>query len=125
MHPMRDTIKKHEDFLMRDSDPSVRATYFFIRAKRARFPGNPRVGFTSTKRTFRLAVDRNRSKRLLRDWVRFNEHLLYEGFDYVFIARPGILYVERDAGRVMMAKTLKYMMHVYVPKEKQKFSKHS
>ena len=114
---MRDTIKKHNDFLMRDDDPSARSAYFFVRAKRARFADNPRVGFTATKRTFRLAVERNRAKRQMRDWVRHHSGLMANMFDYVFIARPQILGATRTDGRTAMEKALRYIIHTYVPKE--------
>lgn len=114
---MRDTIKKHQDFLMRDDDPSARSPYFFVRAKKARFADDPRVGFTATKRTFRLAVERNRAKRLLRDWVRHNKGLMADMFDYVFIARPQILNATRTDGRDAIEKALRYIVHTYVPKE--------
>ncbi|MBQ8294700.1 MAG: ribonuclease P protein component [Alphaproteobacteria bacterium] len=106
---MRDTIKAHKDFLMADGDPSARSAFFLIRAKTARFADNPRYGLTVTKRTFRHAVDRNRAKRLLRDWVRFNEKLLRPDLDYVFIARRAILDATRTDGRVAMKKALNYL----------------
>ena len=115
---MRDTIKKHADFLMRDDDPSARSAYFFVRAKKVRFANNPRVGFTATKRTFRLAVERNRAKRLLRDWVRHHSDLMSDSFDYVFIARPGILGATRSEGRIAIEKALRYIMHTYAPNER-------
>lgn len=102
---------------MRDDDPSARSPYFFVRAKKARFTKDPRVGFTATKRTFRLAVERNRAKRLLRDWVRHNKGLMADMFDYVFIARPQILNATRPEGRTAVEKALRYIVHTYVPKE--------
>ena len=122
---MRDTIKKHSDFLMSDEDPTARSPYFFVRAKHARFPENPRVGFTATKRTFKLAVERNRAKRLLRDWVRFHNDLMCDMFDYVFIARPQILEATRESGRIAIEKALRYIAYKYVPKKKHKNAKHS
>ena len=113
---MRDTIKKHADFLMADSDPVARSAYFIVRAKNARFAENPRIGFTATKHTFKLAVHRNRAKRLMRDWVRFYSDLLAPEFEYVFIARAPILEATRDMGREAMFKALKHIMRKYAPK---------
>ena len=118
---MRDTIKSHADFLMTDNDPSARALFFFVRAKRARFPNNPRIGFTATKHTFKLAVERNRAKRLLRDWVHFHENLLAPEFDYVFIARRMILDATRSAGRVAMEKALSHIIRKYSQKNAKKY----
>ena len=120
---MRDTIKKHTDFIMSDTDPMARSAYFVVRAKNARFANNPRIGFTATKHTFKLAVDRNRAKRLMRDWVAFHQGLLADEFDYVFIARTPILNADRESGRMAMDKALKHIIHKYVSKEKRKFFK--
>lgn len=117
---MRDTIKKHTDFLMSETDPSARSAYFIVRAKKARFADNPRVGFTATKHTFRFAVQRNRAKRLMRDWVRFCSDLLAPEFDYVFIARPPILEASRDSGRDAMFKALQHITRKYAPKKSKK-----
>ena len=113
---MRDTIKKHSDFLMSPYDPSARSEFFIVRAKKTAFLGNARVGFTATKHTFKLATDRNRAKRLMRDWVRFCEDLMVPEFDYVFIARAPILTATRDMGRDAMARALKHILKKYAPK---------
>ena len=51
-------------------------------------------------------ADADRAKRLLRDWVRFNEGLLLPDMDYVFVARHAILDATRDDGRDAMARAL-------------------
>lgn len=106
---MRDTIKKHEDFAAGDNDPVAKSPYFLIRAKRAKFPEDARYGLIVTKKTFKHAVDRNRAKRLLRDWIAFNENLLKNNWDYVFIARTAILDADRTTGRTAMRKALAYL----------------
>ncbi len=122
---MRNTIKSHADFHTTDADPSARAAFFFVRAKSARFPENPRIGFMATKHTFKLAVERNRAKRLLRDWVRFHESLLTPEFDYIFIARHAILDATRPAGREAMGKALLHITRKYAPKKAKKNAKNS
>lgn len=117
---MRNIIKKHEDFLMTENDQTARAAMFFIRAKPAKIPNDPRYGLMATKRTFRLAVDRNRAKRLLRDWIRYNEKLMVAQWDYVFIARRAILDASRTDGRVAMRKALRYLGRLH---DKQKSEK--
>ncbi len=107
---MRNTIKNHDDFLVTDNDPIAKSPYFLIRAKAAKFGDDPRVGFTATKRTFRPATQRNRAKRLLRDWVAYNEKLMLPKFDYIFIARSAILDATRDDGRDAMRRALRYIM---------------
>ncbi|MBO4745598.1 MAG: ribonuclease P protein component [Alphaproteobacteria bacterium] len=108
---MRDTIKRHQDFITPDDAPSARSAYFIVRVKPAKFVDDPRVGFVAAKRTFRFAVERNRAKRLLRDWVRFNEGLMLPEYDYIFIAHAAILKATRDKGRAGMAKALEHIAH--------------
>lgn len=120
---MRDTIKKHSDFQMADTDPSARSAFFVVRAKMATIPGNPRVGFMATKRTFKLAVHRNRAKRLMRDWARFCEGLMAPEFDYVFFARAPILNATRDMGRDATARAMTHILKKYAPKTPTNLSK--
>lgn len=105
----RDTIKKHEDFATAQNDPSARSAYFLIRAKKAKFENDPRYGVSVTKRSFKHAVDRNRAKRMLRDWIAFNEDLLRPEWDYVFIVRKDIFCADCYTGRGAMKKALRYM----------------
>ena len=120
---MRDTIKKYSDFHMAEDDPSARSEFFIVRAKKTLFPGNARVGFVATKRTFKLAVDRNRAKRLLRDWVRFHDDLMVPEYDYIFIARAPILTATRDIGRHAVRKELIHILKKYAPKNPTNLAK--
>lgn len=106
---MRDTIKKHEDFFMRPTDPVAHSSYFLVRAKQAKIQNDARYGITVTKKTFKHAVDRNRAKRMLRDWIQFNEKLMRDDLDYVFIVRRGIMDATREEGRAAMARALCYI----------------
>lgn len=54
----------------------------------------PRVGFTATKRTSKLAVDRNRIKRRMSAAAQdVLSKVAKGGFDYVLIGRPATLSV--------------------------------
>lgn len=116
MSRMRDTIKNHNDFLMTETDPIARCAFCLIRAKNAKFPDDARYGLVATKKTFRHAVDRNRAKRLLRDWVRHNQKLMRPDMDYVFIARRAILGATRTEGRVAIKKALRYLSRLPIAK---------
>ena len=94
---------------MGDNDPIARNAGFVVRAKKTLFPGDARYGLIASKRTFKLAVDRNRAKRLLREWIRHNEKKLLPDLDYVFIARRAILGYERDQGITAMSKALHWI----------------
>lgn len=106
---MRNTIKLHKDFLPSAEDLDARCVWFFVRAKKTKTPDDARYGLIVTKKTFRYAVERNRAKRLLRDWIRFNENQMLPEFDYVFIARHPILEAGREDGRTAMKKALNYI----------------
>jgi len=110
---MRNTIKYHEDFITPRDFPYELMELFAIRTKLAKFPDDPRYGLVVTKRNFRYAVQRNRAKRLLRDWIAFAEKYMCPDLDYVFYARPEILGddVTREIGRKMMVRGLKEIRH--------------
>ena len=71
----RKTIRNHKDFLTSPDNPFVAAGCFVVKMKPAQ-KQDARYGIIASKRTFKLAVQRNRAKRLLRDWIDFNESLL-------------------------------------------------
>ena len=94
---------------MTDENPTAKSAFFIIRMKPCVITNVPRYGLTVTKKTFKFAVHRNRAKRLLRDWIRFNEKRLRRDMDYVFIARHSILDASREDGRAAMARALTYL----------------
>ena len=102
----RKTIRNHKDFLTTPDNPSVMNYIFVIKIKDAVKP-DARYGVIASKRIFKLATQRNRAKRLLRDWIAFNEDLMLPNKDYIFIARSAIFNCERDVGRHKMAHLLK------------------
>lgn len=106
---IRDTIKNHSDFAMGENDPTARCAYFLVRAKPAKFPDDARYGMIVTKKTFKHAVDRNRAKRMMRDWIAFNEKMMRPEWDYVFIIRRAIMDADRTSGRVAMKKALNFL----------------
>ena len=106
---MRDTIKRHKDFAVGEDDGTARCAYFLIRARTTLFPGDARYGLIVTKRTFRHAVDRNRAKRLLREWLHRYQDYLRPDLDYIFIARPSIFEATRLEGYLAMRKALHYL----------------
>ena len=102
----RKTIRNHRDFFTTPDDPSVSNFCFKIKVKSA-VKKDSRYGLIVAKRFFKLATHRNRAKRLLRDWIAYNEHLMHPNKDYIFIARPPILNTTREDGRKKMAISLK------------------
>ena len=103
----RKTIRNHRDFLTTPNDLMARADCFVVKTKTAKFANDARFGLVASKKVFKLAVHRNRAKRLLRDWIAFNENLMLPDMDYIFIARSQILDCGREDGRLQMEKALK------------------
>ncbi len=55
-----------------------------------------RVGVVASKRTFHLAVERNRAKRLMREAFRMLRGQLADGVDVVLLGRRKLLESKRD-----------------------------
>ena len=108
---MRNTIKSHNDFKTDSLCPHATTDLFSIRTKHAKFSDDPRYGLVVSKRNFRLAVQRNRAKRLLRDWIAFAAEHMCPDLDYVFFAKTDILNTDitREMGREKMLSALQYI----------------
>ena len=104
---MRDTIKKHKDFIRAETDITFPTPFFIARARPTFWPGNAQYGLVATKKTLKHATDRNRAKRLLRVWIRANEDLMSADLDYIFIVRAPTLEATLPDGTAMMKKALK------------------
>ncbi|MBR5904788.1 MAG: ribonuclease P protein component [Alphaproteobacteria bacterium] len=102
----RPVIRKYSDFLTAKNDFSLQGDLFIIKTKNVKQDGIARYGIIAGKKFFRLAVERNRAKRLLRDWVAWNEDLMLDNLDYIFVARPDILQAKREDGRNQMKDML-------------------
>ena len=109
MWGMRNTIKNHNDFKTDREYPYAANDWFSIHTKPAKFADDPRFGLVVSKRNFRFAVQRNRVKRLLRDWIMFAGDYMCPNLDYVFFARVAILDkdITREIGRDAMVGALK------------------
>jgi len=110
------TIRNHRDFLIAPDDVHgffVRTDCFIVKTKSTKKYGDNKYGIIVTKRTFKLAVQRNRAKRLLRDWIAFNEDLMLPDLDYVFITRFPILNCNRKNGREMVYQAFKEITKLY------------
>lgn len=55
-----------------------------------------RLGVVASKRTFHLATERNRAKRLLREAFRLQRHRLAEDVDVVLLGRRSLLRAKRQ-----------------------------
>jgi len=64
---------------------------------------DPRLGLVIAKKSLRLAVQRNRVKRLIRESFRHNQHLL-TGLDIVILARRGLEQLDNPAVTQLLEK---------------------
>jgi ribonuclease P protein component len=84
-------LTRRAEFLAARDGPHASAGTFLLQAKKRRDAGDPRVGFTISKKTG-SAVERNRIRRRLREAARnVIENAGKRGFDYVLIARRDAL----------------------------------
>jgi len=100
---MKNTIKKHTDFDFQEILPAAMPA-FLMKFRPKRYDSG-QFGLVATKRTFRKATDRNRAKRLLREWLRLSgrpEHV-----DVLLVARAPILETNMPDGMTQMKKALK------------------
>ena len=109
----RKTIRDHKDFATKRDDPGIANTFFIIKIKPAKIPGDARYGLVAPKKVFKLATMRNRAKRIARDWIMSHEDMMMPEYDYVFILREPILYLERDKGRRKMQLKLNRLAKIY------------
>ena len=100
---MKNTIKSHQNFDFGNCKPCIMPA-LLMKFREKKFETG-QYGLIASKRTFKLAVDRNRAKRLLRDWIQQNK--LPKDFDILFIARSQILETAQKEGIVQMKKALR------------------
>lgn len=109
----RKTIRSHRDFFTTRDGPGIGGNFFIIKIKPAKIPDDARYGLIASKRIFKLATQRNRVKRMIRDWIGVNEDLMMPNFDYIFILCEPVLGLTRDDGRREMQKKLKRLAKNY------------
>jgi len=109
----RKTIRNHKDFLTTADDFKASTDGFILKAKPTKIPDDARYGIIVSKRTLKLAVQRNRAKRLIRDWIAFNERYMLPELDYIFILYRNILEIDRKNGRKKVAHTIKKISKMY------------
>lgn len=119
----RKTIRDHKDFRTSLSDYKVHSYNMTVRAKKAKIPGDARYGVFATKRVFKLAVNRNRAKRMLRDWIAFNEDLMLPDLDYIFVAEEPMLTRRRDPGRREMGYSLSKIAYIHKKRHEKSANK--
>ena len=72
----------------------------------------PRIGFVFSKRNIKLASNRNRTKRIIREQFRQSQHLL-PPLDIVVIARRPIANMDNSAIHLLMKRLLPELKRQY------------
>lgn len=89
--------------------PQFRASHAsFILLARANDAANARIGFVLPKRRVRLAVARNRVKRIIRESFRVHQQSL-AGLDIVVMARDGLPALDNNALRAAIDRQFQYL----------------
>lgn len=79
-------IVKREEFVTMNRCGKRRHSRHFVAISRENDTGNPRLGITVSKK-IGTAVERNRVKRLLREFFRLNRAKISKGMDIVIAAK--------------------------------------
>jgi ribonuclease P protein component len=86
----RETLSRTKDFMrLKESNAFFRTHLFVINAAKSETDG--KYGLIASKKTFKNAINRNRARRLMREWLRLNVEMLQKNTDYVFVLRSSIL----------------------------------
>jgi ribonuclease P protein component len=90
--PMIERLKKRRDFLAAAKGQRTARRAFVLEALPRDDSGDPRFGFTVSKRVAKKAVERNRIRRRLREAARISaEGNARAGYDYVLVGRTKTL----------------------------------
>lgn len=77
-----------------------------------------KVAFSVPKRNFKLAVDRNRIKRMLREVYRLNKQIIFEGVEDNYILM--FLYTDRTEWEYLdLEKKMILLLHKFVENQKK------
>lgn len=116
----RKTLRKHKDFIAPKNVLLARSGAFWVKALPTKTPDDARYGLVVSKKSFKLAVQRNRAKRLIRDWIAFNQDLMLPQLDYIFFMNIEILEYNREHGRDDVKHALKRISKLYKKQDNDK-----
>jgi ribonuclease P protein component len=114
----RKTIRNHLDFVCPRNTIAAHCSFCVVKAKPVRANVDARYGLVASKRIFRLATQRNRAKRLMRDWIAYSEDFMSPQYDYIFILNSKILETVRKKGRNKTKNCLKKINKISKQNEK-------
>ncbi|PUA27810.1 MAG: ribonuclease P protein component [Cellvibrio sp. 79] len=90
-------LLESDDFQRVFDDAPFRASHqHFLILARVNDLQHPRLGLVIAKKHLRLAVQRNRFKRLIRENFRINQHL-FNGIDVIVLSRKGLENLDNHA----------------------------
>lgn len=109
MLPKENRLTEKADFeFVKQNGKFISAPIFSISfVKQAEKTDGIRFGFIVSKKISTKAHIRNRVKRILREILRTNISLIPRGYDYVIVAKPGIVHANRVTIQSELEKCLK------------------
>ena len=105
---MNEKILNRADFVKLNRSGKRLYTKHFTLSIKQNGQGVTRLGVTVSKKTGN-AVKRNRTKRLIREFFRFNKAYLPQGYDIVVAAK-------KDASYLDLRKTKKELAEIFIDK---------
>lgn len=106
MLPLKNRLKKKKDFEnIFAKGKTIKAKYFFLKIVNT-VNLDSRIGFIVSKKVSKLAVERNRIKRLFREAVRLDMASIKPGYDLVFI----ILNSAKEKDLTEIKKEIKFIL---------------
>lgn len=91
---MRKILKKHSEFLKDTGFNNIKTEFFILKTRPCIFKKDPRCGIITTKKVFKLAIERNRAKRRLKASLIILNEKLSDELDYIFILKKSILNIK-------------------------------
>lgn len=105
---MRKILKKHSEFLKDTGFNNIKTEFFILKTRPCIFKKDPRYGIITTKKVFKLAIERNRAKRRLKASLIILNEKLSDELDYIFILKKSILNIKfKDLLKIIEESTIK------------------
>jgi len=106
MLPIKNRLTKKSDFEnVRQNGKFISNKYFSV--SYVKTEGELRFGFIVSKKISLKAHERNYIKRTLREIVRLNLNKIKGTFDFVVLAKPGIVHTPHDTIEAELLKIIK------------------
>lgn len=100
-------LTSEKDFIVVKSGGTVFQEKDFALAVMDRGEGESRFGFVISTKISKKANQRNKAKRILREVVQKNLHKIKKGYDVIFLAKSGVLDLDKAKAEEEVGRALK------------------